>query len=662
MSKKEDRLFKEFPPVPTEKWEEVIKKDLRGADYKEKLNWKTGEGIEALPFYRKEHVKDLNSEPLTLKSGNRWEIRQPVFDQDIIQANETARRALERGAEALQFRLNIRYTDGMPGGDLEGIAIQNQSDFNRLLEHIDIEQTALHFDSGMATPALLSMLYNENKERKTDKNGIQGTFLYGPFAFTITNGLLPKKEETLFEEACQLAQFCAEELPGIRPLGVDAKTWHNAGATIVQEVGFALAAGSEYLARLTENKLTTDEIAAAVHFSFSVGSNYFLEIAKLRAVRKLWAKILDAYDAENTGMYLHGESSAWNKTVFDPYTNMLRFTTEGMSAAIAGCDAITLNPFDLTFKQPDEFSQRISRNAQIILKEEAYLNKVADPSAGSYYIEQLTDKIAQAAWKLFQEIETQGGLLQSIRDGYVQTVVEESRQKRDQKIAARGRIFVGTNQYANADEKKSDRLDSAYRPVSLNETDQDVKPDYSALIPSLANAFQNGCALGDVVPEIYHLTKHYIRPIRPYRGARAFEELRLATENHDTTPTVLTLPLGRKKMRKARSAFTSNFFGCAGYHIEEPIGFESVEEAVAAVKEKNPEIVVLCSSDEEYKKLVPTLCNELNQLDDKPVTVLAGYPEEHIEAYKKTGIDEFIHAKCNVLETLNNFQQKLGII
>lgn len=115
-------------------------------------------------------------------------------------------------------------------------------------------------------------------------------------------------------------------------------------------------------------------------------------------------------------------------------------------------------------------------------------------------------------------------------------------------------------------------------------------------------------------------------------------------------------------MRKARSAFTSNFFGCAGYHIEEPIGFESVEEAVAAVKEKNPEIVVLCSSDEEYKKLVPALCNELNQLDDKPVTVLAGYPEEHIEAYKKTGIDEFIHAKCNVLETLNNFQQKLGII
>lgn len=663
-SEKDHSLFEEFPPVSTEEWEEVIRKDLRGADYKEKLKWETGEGIEALPFYRREDLLERPGRLIYNTDGGRgWEIRESVFKQSVEEANTAAKQALERGAQALNFILKVRSTAGMLGGDLQGTAIQKQEDFGKLLEGIDIENNPLHFDAGLASPVLIAMLHNYLEESGAGTDRVSGTFLFDPYTFTAVSGQLPEAEQNIRKLAARTTKFCADELPGVKCLGVDARTYHNCGATIVQELGYALATGSEYLAGLTEAGLKAGDIASNIHFSFSIGSNYFLEIAKFRAARKLWEKVLKAYGLEpdNFPMYIHGESSEWNKTVYDPYNNMLRTTTEGMSAAIGGCDSVTLDPFDMELRRPDDFSSRIARNQQIILKEEAYLDKVTDPAAGSYYIEVLTDKIAESAWNCFQEVEQQGGLMQSITDGYIPTAVEESRQKRDRSIAQRKRVFVGTNQYPNHDEKLEERETSDQPAVSLIETDIEAELDPDKLMTSLKQCLGKGGTLGDLMPKLYDLKKHNIRPIRPYRGPQAFEAIRRATEQHETTPKVLTLPLGNKKMRKARSTFTSNFFGCAGYEIEDPIGFDSVDDAVGAVEEQEPDIVVLCSSDKEYKELVPALCKKLVEKDSRPIVVLAGYPEEDIETYKKAGVEAFIHAKSNVLETLQNFQQKLGI-
>lgn len=656
----EKNLFKEFPPVSTSEWEQRIKKDLRGADYKEKLNWQTGEGISALPFYRRENLSDRSTPPV-FTHKNDWEIAQPIFNSSPEKANKTAIRSLQRGADALRFKLRVRYTDGMLGGDLEGTAIQNQADFNTLLGDIDLTQVPVHFSANMASPVIAAMLSNFCDETHLDTSKIKGSFLYDPFTFILSNGVLPKKLETLWDEARQLTEWNRTHTPNMRILGIDTRLFHNSGATIVQELGFALAAGSDYLARLSETGLKPSRVAESIHFNFSIGSNYFLEIAKLRAARLLWKKILNAYNIDNGSTCLHGESSQWNKTIYDPYTNMLRTTTEGMSAAIAGCDSITLNPFDQSFDRPDEFSQRIARNSQIIMKEEAYLNKVSDPAAGSYYIETVTDKIAAEAWSLFQEVENQGGMLQSILDRYVSIAVEESRKKRDHQIARRGRILVGTNQYPKADEKKKARK-APYKTVSLTETENDISIDHSKLINSIADALNNGASLGDVVPSLFKLSRHNIRPLRPYRGAEPFEELRMATQQHAATPKVLTLPIGNKKMRKARSSFAVNFFGCVGHDIEDPIGFESMGEAITAIKEQQPDIIVLCSSDEEYTDLVPELCAKTRDLNSDPIIVLAGDPKDKIDEYRSIGIDEFIHSKCNVLETLKRFQQKLGII
>ena len=262
----------------------------------------------------------------------------------------------------------------------------------------------------------------------------------------------------------------------------------------------------------------------------------------------------------------------------------------------------------------------------------------------------------------------EGGLLKSLKNGTVQTSLESIQQRRELEIASRGRVFVGTNQYPNADEVFSEdkQLDDEFATVSLKNNDYDfsLEPSEMAIISVLQKAFQDGAALGDLVPKLFQedWSKQSYRTVALYRGSEAFERLRLATEKQRDRPKVLTLPLGDKKMRKARSSFTSNFFACAGYEIEDPIGFETVDDAVEAIKEHSPEIAVICSSDGEYPDLVPELCAKIGKRNGEPIIVLAGHPKENMEEFKQHGVAEFIHAKSNVLETLENFHRKLGII
>lgn len=668
MANNRDHLFEEFPPISTEEWEEVIREDLRGADYKEKLKWDTGEGIEILPFYRKGDLKGEAKKPIRAeRKDNRWSICCAVFDQDVEEARKTAVNALQRGADALQFEIKIKSTSGMLGGDLEGTSVQTQQAFDTLLGDIKPESTGLVFDSAMASPILLAMLKNMHNGNLSGTE-ISAIFSYDPYVYVAQKGQLPKREELLKNEIIGLAQN-TESAKNIRPLCADARLWHNAGGTIVHELALSLAAASEYMALLTDNGIKAETAAEAIHFMMSAGSKYFPEIAKYRAVRLLWSQLLEAYEVKNKiPAYIHAETSLWNKTLFDPYVNMLRSTTEGMSAAIGGIDSLTVHPFDRVFEQPDNFSERIAKNTQIIMQEEAYFDKVTDPAAGSYYIEKLTDKIAGEAWRLFQDIEQEGGLLKSLRNGTVQTSIESAQKQRDLEIATRGRIFVGTNQYPNPEEDtgKGKATSGGFSTVSLKNTDYNFELDSESTetIDTICIALNEGAAIGDLIPKLFQedWSKHNFRTVETYRGSKAFEELRLAAAKHSHTPTVLTLPMGDKKMRKARSTFTSNFFGCAGYHIEDPIGFDTTDEAINAVKEKEPDIVVICSSDENYSQLVPELCEKIGTLQKEPVIVLAGYPKEQAEEFRKAGMDEFIHAGCNVLETLKKFHHKLGII
>jgi methylmalonyl-CoA mutase len=352
-----------------------------------------------------------------------------------------------------------------------------------------------------------------------------------------------------------------------------------------------------------------------------------MEIAKFRAARMLWAYTVKAYEGTTEcaqKMYIHAKTSAWLQTIYDPYVNMLRGTTESMSATIAGVDSLEVLPFDKAFEQPTEFSNRIAHNVQIILKEESYFDKVADPAAGSYYVEKLTSLIADEAWKLFKIIEEKGGYVEAFKSGFIQEQINASAQKHNTNIETRREIILGTNQYPNFNE---------------------------SLSPELRENIGKYCTCD------CNVENRIAEPVKIYRAAEAFETMRMKTENSGKQPKAFMLTFGNLAMCRARAQFSSNFFACAGIKVIDNNRFADIEEGTKAALESNAEIVVACSSDEEYAEAVPQIAK---LLANRCILVVAGAPACENELREK-GITHFISVRNNVLETLKQYQKELEI-
>jgi len=478
---------------------------------------------------------------------------------------------------------------------------------------------------------------------------MKGSFDFDPISYLLLNGDFWKSEKSDLGQVATMIKLGKENLPAMKVVNVNGHYFNSAGATIAEELGFSLASGNEYLAQATAAGLSVDDAAQRMMFSFAIGSNYFMEIARLRAARMLWAKIVEQYKpASETSMqmYIHSNTSAWNKTLFDPYVNLLRSTTEAMSAVIGGTQSLSILPFDTFYKDPDEFSTRLARNQQIILKEEVYLDKVVDPSAGSYYIENLTQLIAEAAWKVFLQVEEKGGMVEAVKAGFVQELIEKSAAQRLDDIANRRLVQLGTNQYPNLGEQMLGQIHFAEEDEELEEeiyADEEMEIDEDE---------------DDEAPSTY-------KKLILFGGSDAFDQLRLATEQYveegNKKPSVFLFNIGNLAMRKARAMFTTNFFGCAGYEILDNSGFQTVDEGVEAAKASNAEIVVICSSDDEYATLGAEIATKLKAANKETILVVAGYPKEILDTLKQAGVEEFIHVRSNLLQTLESFQEKLGI-
>ncbi len=617
-----NKLFSEFPPVSTEKWEEVINKDLKGADYDKKLVWHTIEGFNVRPYYRAENLEGLDylesnpgEKPYTRghqKGGNEWEVRQDIHVPDMAEANRIALDAVERGATAL---------------GLCAKQVSSVDDLAVLLKGIYINAVSINFMCSQDYLQLLKLYVEYARREGYDTKELRGSTDFDPFRYALHHGRFHRGEEGDLQMARQLVEYAHEELPGFRVLTVNSVVLHNAGANIVQELGFGLAAANELVARLTDMGCKMEHAGRSIVLNVGVGSTYFMEIAKIRAARLLWSKIVEQYKPECDcpyKLFINATTSRWNQSVYDPYVNMLRSTTEAMSSAVAGADSISVLPFDNAYKQADDFGYRIARNQQLLLKEESYLDKIVDPAAGSYYIENLTDKIAQGAWQHFLKVEEAGGFCKAIRQGLVQDEVMETARKRDLDIATRKTTILGTNQYPNLLEQMGDKVGA--------ET-------------------HKGCCC--------HCAEqgNEVKVLHDYRGAEPFEQLRLQTEHAAHRPKVFLLTYGNLTMRKARSGFATNFFGVAGYEIIDNPGFATPEEGAKAALESGAEVVVLCSSDDEYAELTEPACKLLK--GKVKSIVLAGFPKEMVDTYRGYGVDEFIHVKTNALQCLQEFQKKL---
>ncbi|EKU89694.1 methylmalonyl-CoA mutase small subunit [Bacteroides oleiciplenus] len=617
MADSKEKLFSDFAPNSTEQWMEKVTADLKGADFEKKLVWKTNEGFKVKPFYRMEDLEGLKTTDAlpgefpylrgTKKDNNEWLVRQEIKVECPKEANAKALDILNKGVDSLAFRVKAKEL--------------NAEYIETLLEGICAECVELNFYTCQGhVVELAELLVAYFQKKGYDLTKLQGSIGYDFFDKMLAKG---KEKGDMPVTAKALIEATAA-LPKYRVLNVTALTLNNAGAYIYQELGYALAWGNEYMNQLTDAGLPAALVAKKIKFNFGISSNYFLEIAKFRAARMLWANIVASYDADDrcaAKMHVHAETSTFNLTLFDAHVNLLRTQTEAMSAALAGVDSMTVTPFDKTYTTPDEFSERMARNQQLLLKEESHFDKVIDPAAGSYYIENLTVSIAKQAWELFLSVEEAGGFYAAVKAGTVQTAVNESNKARHKSVAQRREVLLGTNQFPNFNEKAGDK-----KPLEAT------------------------CCCGG------HDTCEKDVPVLNFdRAASEFEALRLETEASGKRPKAFMLTIGNLAMRQARAQFSCNFLACAGYEVVDNLGFPTVEAGVEAAMAAKADIVVLCSSDDEYVEYaVPAF----KALDGRAMFIVAGAPA-NMEELKAAGIENFIHVRVNVLETLKEYNAKL---
>lgn len=618
MAEKKEQLFGMFPPVSTEEWVAKITADLKGADFERKLVWRTNEGFNVQPFYRREDIKDLPAIDTMpgefpylrgTRDNNDWLIRQAVIGSTAQELNDHAKHILNRGVESLGITL---------GKDVKA------ADLAVVLKDIDLHKVEININCCPGCAVEVATELVKLIEAAGAADDFRGSIGYNPFKRLLKHGLAFPKDAAAEGKALYEV---VKPIKGLRCFAVDSYMLNNAGAYITQELGIALAWGAEWMNMMTDAGLAPAEVACRIKFNMGISSNYFMELAKFRAARMLWAEIVKAYNPEcecACKMKVHAVTSEFNQTLYDSHVNLLRSMTETMSAALAGVDSIETLPFDRCYKRPDEFSERIARNQQVLLREESHLDKVVDPAGGSYYIETLTASIAAQAWKVFTEIEEKGGFDAMLRSGEIQGKVNESGVKRHLDVARRKESLLGTNQFPNFNEMALDKLEGEGKCCKC------------------------GCATQEAADGA-------VTSLVMDRAASQFEQLRLDTERAANRPKVFMLTIGNLAMRLARAQFSSNFFGCAGYEIIDNIGFNSVKEGIDAAIEKNADIVVLCSSDDEYAQYAPEAFKELN---GRALFVVAGAPA-CADDLKAVGIENFIHVKVNVLDTLVGFNAKL---
>ncbi len=637
MNEKDIKILSEFPPISTATWEEQINLDLKGKEYEKSLIWKTNEGFNVRPYYRAENIEGLDfpeSKPGQFpyvrgkkRSGNEWLVRQDILVTDFESANRKALDILNKGITSLGFVF-------------KGCQLVTAGELKFLLKDIRLEAVGINFNCSCRDKEFFEVLLAVLIELRADPALLNLSLNHDPIGRFTLSGKFCNNEPEVFQEVKMMVERSGK-YPNMHLVAVNGVHFNNAGASIVQELGFSLAIGAEYMTRLTDLGVDSALVAQKIRFNFGVGGNYFMELAKLRAARMLWANIVKAYNPvctceESTGkgefcpcaakMYAHCETSAWNKTIYDPYVNMLRTQTEAMSAVLGGADSLTVLPFDAIYEQPTAFAERIARNQQALLKEEVHLDKIADPAAGSYYIETLTASIAEQAWKLFLKVQNQGGFLASFRTGFVQSEVKEMAAKRRNAIGSRRENVLGVNQFPNIKEVLEPGLD-----------------------PSLFG------------PEDRTAEGAEVETLKLFRGAQQLEAVRYATDLHAAKsgrPRVCMLPIGNLAMRKARSQFACNFFAAAGYEVIDHNGFDTTDEAIQSALDAKANLVVLCSSDEEYATLAPELFSKLRK---RAIMVVAGAPACMAEL-KEIGIQNFISVKTNLLEALSEYNRMLGII
>jgi len=654
-------LRQDFAAADPLAWQEAAERLLKGAAI-DTLVTETYEGIRRQPIY---HRQDTTTGVCAFptNSDGTWQICQDLPFTEPAEFNRAARDALSRGQDVLLLRLPTQQTSGSQLGS----GITTLRNLETCLDKIDLTKTPLLVQAGAQALPALALFTAYCQKRGMNQPALQGAILLDPLAELAATGRWCASPETTFRDLSALAVWSHKNLPALRTLGVDASLYHNAGATAVQELAFAVATGTEYLRQAArfEPALTVDDVAGLMLFSFASGPDFFMQIAKLRAARLLWDRIVSVCGGSGKKMKLHACTATWNKSTLDPHVNILRATTEALAAVLAGCDSLQVGPFEAPTGSISPLAQRLARNTQIILKEEVHLDRVIDPSAGSWYLDALTEELARVAWQLFQQIEQEGGMFQALRAGLPQNLVRESVQERVRRVNNGTDTLIGTNKNIRWDEDLTGLLASARSQTNGGTARQSNLPvdqglPFNERIKALAGAFLNGqpfaavaCTLDETGTEVQ------IEALQPWRASQRFENLRKATTAYETKRgkplSAILLCLGVARDYKVPAARAADFLRVAGIRTVQ-------QEVRPSSAFPDAPIFVMCGKNNDSPETVLTLATALKKQQPSAVLLLAGQPGERAESLRKAGIDHFIFEGINVPDVLTDVLIRIGAL
>ncbi len=669
----------EFPAATYEEWRQAAEESLKGAPFDKKLITSTPEGIKLQPIYRKEDLEALalpeswpglppyvrGSAASGFKS-RPWLIAQELPFGCLGKFNEALKSDLMRGQNAVAVLPDAATRRGLDPDEAAcgevgvcGLSLASLDDASRAFGGVDLQAAPVLMFAGASALPMAGLLSAQAGEK-----GFSGAVLADPLTEWARDGRLDVSLDDALSELGTVSKWAVDK--GIRTAGIQASLWADAGGTSVEELAFGLATGAAYFRALATAGVPADEIAPRFVMALSLGSNLFMQIAKIRAARLLWDRMVGAFGVKPSPLFIHGRTSIFNKSVLDPHTNMLRATAEGFSGVIGGVDSMHLAAFDEPARTPDEFSTRIARNIHIILAEECGFAEVADAAGGSWYVESLTVELAKKAWELFQKVESLGGMAVALREGFPQAAVAASAKARLDAVSKRREAVLGVNLFPNPSETPlvPNPDDSGKKWAARSEKMASIRKGgvtiASATVEEVAKAFQNGATLGEVVRALPRKGADLpeIPRVRVIRAAEGYEALRAAAVKNP--PQVWLAKFGPPKQSKARADFSSGFFAAGGYDVrQQTAGAKSVDEALGQAVASKAQVVVLCSTDDTYPEIVPAFVPALKAQMPGAKIILAGYPADQIDAHKASGVDDFIHLKVDCLAFLTNLHKEL---
>ena len=694
----------EFTPPTDEEWKAACEALLKGAPFEKKMFTKTYEGITFDPMYTRKHTEDILPKGVMPGMGDYlrgvdaagyigkpWGIAQACDETLPAENNELLRHEHDKGATIYHIVLDTASRTGVDARQAEavgdtGTSVTTVEDMHVLLTGLDLAKFPLYVYAGANAVPLLALVAAARRASGEDMAEVRGIVGADPIGALAADGKLPASLDAHYDSLAAAARWATVNAPHLRTVFVRSDVYSNGGANDVQEVASVLATATAYLRALCERGLTIDEAASQIAFAFSMGANFFLQIAKLRAVRPLWAQIVGAFggSAEAQKMRIHARPALFFKTIYDPYVNMLRNTTEIFSGVVGGIDSFESAPFDEPIRKGDEFSRRIARNVQIMLQEEFGLLQPIDPAGGSWAVETLTRQMKEKIWAEFQRIEKEGGIIAALRAGSLQESVAAVLAARFKNADLRRDRIVGNNMYPNMTETlletraEDTAALKAQRTADIDAylSDIDVKHLGEALAflrqaHSVDNAVEAALAGATIAELMTAVTEgdgaETVTAIAPHRWSERFEALRQRTEEYKAEKNdnvkIFLANMGPIPQHKARADFTTGFLQVGAFEVLGNDGFKTVEEAADAARASGADAVVICSTDATYPEIVPALAPKLHEVLPKARVFLAGAaPKDLLETYKEAGIDEYISVRANCYEILESLQKQKGMI